>query len=132
MVAPAPRKTAVSAPFWAGLDRAAVHIQRCRACQRYIFHPRDFCPRCGEREPEWRDVSGRGTVYSFTLAEVPVAADFAHLPPQIIAIVELEEDVRLATTLVGVDPDDVRIGMPVGPVFDRDERGFTLLRFAPR
>jgi uncharacterized OB-fold protein len=51
--------------------------------------------------------------------------------PQIITVVELPEGVRISTTLVDIDPDDVRIGLRVEPVFDHGADGVTLLRYRP-
>jgi uncharacterized OB-fold protein len=84
-------------------------------------------------------VSGHGTVLTFTVARQPTARPFADEVPQILAVVELDEGVRMTTTLVDVDPDvdpDVdhgalRVGMPVVPVFDHGPDGVTLLRFRP-
>ena len=74
-------------------------------------------------------------MYTFTVAEQPTAPPFADEVPQLLAIVELTEGVRMSTTLVDVDPGAIRIGMPVAPVFDHgdadDHGGITLLRFRP-
>ena len=45
--------------------------------------------------------------------------------------VELDAGVRFTTTLVGVAPEAVRVGMRVAPVFDHGDDGMTLLRFRP-
>jgi hypothetical protein len=81
-------------------------------------------------------------VYTFTVAEQPTAPPFADEVPQLLAIVELTEGVRVSTTLVGVEPAAIAIGMSVVPVFDHgtgddshgDDShggGITLLRFRP-
>ncbi len=71
------------------------------------------------------------------MAEQATAPPFADEVPQLLAVVELTEGVRLSTTLVDVDPDTIAMGMPVAPVFDHgaddeDHDGITLLRFRPR
>jgi uncharacterized OB-fold protein len=76
-------------------------------------------------------VSGAGVVYSFSIARQATAPPFADEVPQIITIVELPEGVRLSTTLVDVDPDDVRVGMEVVPVFEHGIDEVTLLRYRP-
>ena len=52
--------------------------------------------------------------------------------PQLLAVVELTEGVRVSTTLVDVDRDALAVGLPVEPVFDHGDDGLTLLRFRPR
>ena len=71
-------------------------------------------------------------MYTFTVAEQPTAPPFADEVPQLLAVVELTEGVRLSTTLVDVDPDAMAVGLPVEPVFDHGDDGLTLLRFRPR
>jgi uncharacterized protein len=132
MVAPRPLVTEIGRPYWEALAEGRVSLPHCGACDRLFFHPRAFCPHCGASGPGWRDVPGTGTLYTFTLTQVPVAPDFADQPPLLLAVVELAPDVRLATTLVDVAPEAVRIGMAVAPVFDRETfAGLTLLRFRP-
>jgi hypothetical protein len=79
----------------------------------------------------WHDVPGRGTVLTFTVAHQPTARPFADESPQLLAVVELDEGVRMTTTLVDVEPGSITVGMPVVPVFDHGADGVTLLRFRP-
>jgi uncharacterized OB-fold protein len=75
------------------------------------------------------EASGRGVVHSFVVAEHPPIPPFAY--PNLIGLVELEEGTRLVTQLVGVEPEDVRIGMPVRVEFERVESDYVLHRFRP-
>jgi uncharacterized OB-fold protein len=63
-------------------------------------------------------VSGRGTVFSYTVNHQPFNA--AVPVPYVIAIVRLDEqdDLRIATNIVGCEPDSVRVGMPVQVCFE--------------
>jgi uncharacterized OB-fold protein len=125
----------VSQPFWDALREERVVLQRCDDCGRWVHYPRSRCPSCLSDRLTWTEVDGLGTVYTFTVAEQPTAPPFADEVPQLIAIVELTEGVRLSTTLVDVDPSAISVGMPVAPVFDHgdhDQDGITLLRFRPQ
>lgn len=129
---PLPLATPTSRPFWEGLRAREVRIQRCGACGRWIFYPRSHCPGCLAPDPPWERVSGRGRVHSFTIARAPTAAFFADEVPQRLAVIELDEGVRLSSTLVEVDDDAIVVGMPVEPVFDPTDGGEgVLLRFRP-
>ena len=108
-----------------------MRLQRCAACAAWVFYPRPRCSTCLSDALEWHTVSGRGTVYSYTVARQATHPAFAAEVPQLLAIVELDEGVRVTTTMVDVDPDDLRIGLPVAPVFDHGDDGITLLRFRP-
>jgi uncharacterized OB-fold protein len=46
-------------------------------------------------------------------------------------VVELDEGVRLTTTLVNVAPEAIEIGMRLAPYFDHVADGVTLLRYQP-
>jgi hypothetical protein len=81
---------------------------------------------------EWREVSGQGTLYTFTVADRPTAPPWSDALPQLLAIVELDEGPRLSTEMVDVDPAKLTVGMRVQAVFcDYPEEDTTLLRFAP-
>jgi uncharacterized OB-fold protein len=128
---PRPHRTPTSAPFWDGLDAGEVRLQRCDRCHAWIHYPRTRCPECLSDALSWHVVSGRGQVHTFTVARQPTHPLFRDDFPQLLAVVELEEGVRLTTTLRGVDPDAIRVGMPVVPLFDRGDDGVTLLQFQP-
>jgi uncharacterized protein len=129
---PRPEPTPVSQPFWDALREERVELQRCDDCGRWVYYPRSRCPACLSDRLAWTAVDGSGSVYTFTVAEQPTAPPFADEVPQLLAIVELAEGVRVSTTLVDVEPDAIAIGMPVAPVFDHCDDGITLLRFRPR
>lgn len=129
---PMPQPTPVSRPFWDGLRDNRVLIQRCGACDAWVFYPRSRCHHCLSDDLAWHQVSGTGTLYTFTIARQPTAPFFADEVPQRLAVVELDEGVRLTTTLVEVDDADVRVGMRLRPVFDRVSDEVTLLRYAPQ
>jgi len=84
-------------------------IQRCSACARHVFPPRELCPHCDEDELAWVAPTGRGTVYSWTtVARTPDAGgDYD------VALIDLEEQVRLMSCVVGIDPAAVNIGLAV-------------------
>lgn len=126
---PRPGITRDSEFFWEGLTQERLLIQRCSACHRLQHPPAPMCPGCHGFDMEAIEASGRGVVHSFVVAEHPRIPPFAY--PNVIGLVELEEGTRLVTQLVGVAPDDVRIGMPVQVEFERVEPDYVLHRFRP-
>ncbi len=128
---PLPEPTPVTRPFWDGLAEGKVRIQRCEDCGPWVFYPRGRCNRCLSDRLCWEEVSGEGTLYTFTIARQPTSPHFADDVPQFIAVVELDEGVRLTTNLVNVDESDLRVGMRVKPCFDRAGENVTLLKFQP-
>ena len=128
---PLPRPTALSQPFWDAAQSHELHVQRCTACGTHVFYPRYNCTNCGSRDLEWVRASGRGSVYTYTIARRPTHRAFAERVPYVIAIVELDEGPRLTTNIVGCEPDDVRIGMPVEASFEDVDDEITLVTFRP-
>ena len=127
---PAPVAEIDSAPFWDGLRRHELVILRCRECHTWVHPPQASCPRCLCLSLRPEPVSGRGTVYSFTVANREFAPGIE--PPYVAALVDLDEQdgVRLVTNLVNVTVGDVRIGMPVRVVFCDLETIESALRIA--
>lgn len=128
---PLPRPTPVTRPFWDGLREGQIRLQRCDNCSRWVFYPRSHCNHCLSDALSWHTVSGRGTLYTFTIARQPTSPHFANDVPQHLAVVELEEGVRVTSTLVNVADEDIQIGMSLKPVFDRVSDEATMLRFEP-
>ncbi len=110
MEKPYPVPDVETAPFWDGVAAGRLDIQRCRSCRRHVFYPRSLCPHCGGLDLEWVTASGKGTVYSFTVVH-RAPAEFQAEAPYVVAMVELEEGVRMLTRLVDVEPAAVRVAM---------------------
>ena len=119
-------------PFWDALREHRVKIQYSPSSDQWVFYPRSHAPLTLQTDLEWREISGEGTLYTYTIARRPTAPDFAGEEPQIIAVVELDEGPRLTSTLVNVAEDQICIGMRVRPSFE-DVPGTetTLLRYEP-
>ena len=128
---PMPVPTPTSQPFWDGLAQGKVMLQRCADCQQWVFYPRSHCSACLSDQLQWQEVSGHGEIYSFTIARRPTAPQFAGMEPQYIAVVELDEGVRLNSVVVNVQAEQLAVGMRVRPVFVSDLGEQTLLYFEP-
>ena len=98
----------------------------------YFWYPRALAPTTLEGGWEWAEVSGRGTVYSFTIDRRGTAAAFANDVPYVIAIVELEEGPHFTSNITGCPVETVHIGMPVQAVFEPANAEVTLVKFRPR
>ena len=108
---PAPIVTEDSAAFWDAADEGRLVAQRCVACGRVRHPPRPMCPECNSLDVELVELSGRGVVYSYALLHHPQHPAFEY--PVLAVLVDLEEGVRIVSNLVGIEPDDVSIGIPV-------------------
>jgi uncharacterized OB-fold protein len=114
---PIPQITDDNGAFWTGGRDGELLIVRCGACGFWVHPPSPRCPKCLSDAVAPSAVSGRGTVYSYTInrqAWVPGLE-----VPFVLAIVELDEQpgLRLMTNLVDCPPEEAEIGMPVEVAF---------------
>jgi uncharacterized OB-fold protein len=117
--------------FFERCARGTLSVQRCTACARLRHYPRSHCPFCLSPAWGWRDCSGRGSVFTFTVIRRNENPRFRERLPYAVAIIELEEGVQMLAGLAGVDVDGVAVGMPVEVVFEADAGGRSIPRFHP-
>lgn len=97
------------AHYFAALSEGRFEIQHCGACQSCQFFPRTVCMHCGAEDLTWIRPSGRGTVYSTSVVRRKSEAGGDYN----VALIDLEEGVRLMSQVEGIAATDVRIGMAV-------------------
>jgi hypothetical protein len=128
---PVPAITAEMRPFFTAAKRRELRVQRCIACGTHRFPARAICSHCLSTDAEWVPVSGRGDVFSFNVMHQVYHPGFAGEVPYAVVIVQLAEGAKMVSNLVGVEPHDIRIGMPVRVVFEDITDEVTLPKFAP-
>jgi uncharacterized OB-fold protein len=129
---PLPAITEDGAPFWEGCRHGQLRVQRCTACGHLRWPPSILCPKCLAEGGEWTALSGRGTIYSFIIVHRPQHPAFFDDVPYNVAIVELDEGVRMHSNVVECANEELRVGLPVEVVFDVRNEEITLPRFRPR
>jgi uncharacterized OB-fold protein len=107
-----------SQPFWEAAHDGRLIIKHCSSCGEYHFFPRAICPHCHSDAVSWAPSSGRGTIYSFTVARRPAGPAFKDDVPYAVALVQLDEGPRLMTRIMA-DAGTVRIGLPVEVTFQK-------------
>ncbi len=118
-------------------------LQRCSDCELLRYPPGPACPFCQSLDSEWREVSGKGTIYSYEIVEHPIHPAYRERAPYPVALVELDEQrgvptehdgLRVITSLVdgegGPEPqENVAIGLRVEVEFADLGDGLALPRF---
>ncbi len=128
---PLPKPDQDSKVYWEGARRHELLLQQCGSCKRFRFYPRSVCPHCFSDQFEWRKASGRGSVYSFTVIHRAPFPAFRDKVPYVLALIELNEGVRMMTNIIDCDPDLITIGMPVEVTFEKVSEEITLPQFKP-
>jgi|TARA_B110000259_G_C14025767_1_gene404646 uncharacterized OB-fold protein len=118
-------------PFWDATAIGILKIQKCSKCDMNIFYPRLYCPSCGSKEIEWIEALGTGNVYSFTVVENNAPSAFIVDMPYVVAVVELDEGIRMLTNIINCNLEQLTCDMRVKVVFERLNDEFTLPKFEP-
>jgi uncharacterized OB-fold protein len=129
---PAPLADAITLPFWQAAAEHRLVVQRCTTCEHTRLPPSPLCPECRSAGSDWKQVSGRGEVYTYTLVHRAIAA--GQELPFVVAVIALADagGVRMISNLVDVDPERVEIGLPVELVWEDMSEDLAIPRFRPR
>ena len=126
-----PGRTELTSPFWEAASDGRLVAQQCRSCGQCWHPPLPACPHCHGTDLGWRELSGAGTVYTYTVVRHATHVALADQVPYVVAIVELAEGPRLVTRITGCAPGEVRAGMPVRVCFRQVADEATLAYFEP-
>jgi len=113
--------------FWDGVAEGKLLVRRCRACTRLQHPPSPMCPGCGSLDWDAQELSGDGVLCSWIVSRHPSAPD-DHA--RIVALVDLEEGVRMVSNLIDVTPASVENGMALQVAFV-DTDGVRIPQFRP-
>ena len=127
---PIPVPTSITGPFWEAAKERRLVIQYDPDSDAYQFYPRAVSMATGKRNLEWREVSGKGSVFSYTVTHVPTPG-FEDKAPYAIVSVDLDEGVRMLANMVNIAPDDVKIGMRVRVCWEDLSDEITYFAFEP-
>ena len=118
---PLPQPTLSSEPFWSSGRDGLLRFAQCQACQAFMHPPQPICGECRSQRIEMTPVAGKAVVVAVTVNQQQWLPSFP--PPYVIAIVALEEDprARFMTNIVGIDPEQVSIGLCVRVRFEQHE-----------
>src|SRR6266851_1235156 len=100
-------------PYWAGCKNGQLTLQRCAGCGAFRHPPAPICHVCRSDATEWVAVSGRGTVYTYTVVHHPVHPKLQEAIPYNVVLVALEDapGVRVVSNVIDAGPEDLRIGL---------------------
>ena len=129
---PLPGATIEGKAFWEYSKQHELRMQKCPVCG-HIRHPAGvLCPNCHTmKEAEWVKLSGKGKVYSFVVFRYVYNRAFAEDIPYVVAVIELAEGPRMMSNIVGIDSQDIKVGMEVEVVYDDITEEYALPKFKP-
>jgi len=121
---PDPNPNPETEAFWEATKEGRFLLRYCGDCGKTHWYPRAICPHCFSDNSEWREASGRGTIYTYSVTR---RTD----PQYAIAYVTLEEGPTMISNIVDCSYDDLRVGQAVQVTFKQSEGGFAVPMFTP-
>jgi hypothetical protein len=118
--------------FWESCRKGRYELQRCDSCSRVRYPATLLCPYCLSRDYTWIESPGFGKVYTFTEVGRSPAPAFDAFTPYVVALVDLDEGVRVMGNIIGCAADQIEIGLPVQVMFQEVEPNVVLPQFTPR
>ena len=128
---PLPEPSTTTAPFWEACKAQRLLLQKCRACGHIQFYPRSICTTCSSDQLEWSAARGTGKVYSYSTVYRALVPGFEDDVPYVVAMIELDEGVRLLSQVIYCEPEEVFIGLRVSVTFEEARDGVVLPKFCP-
>src|SRR5712691_7555214 len=125
-----PKPRSFSKAYWDATREKRLIAQYDKRSGKYQFFPRPTSIYDGHRDLEWREVSGKGEIFSFTIAH-RARPPFQGHEPFAIGLVTLDEGVNVMANLVHCGLEKIRIGLRVKPFGLPLANGTHLLMFEP-
>ncbi len=124
---PAPDKQGPASPFWQGLLKSELRVQKCRHCGAWQWGPEYICSNCHSFELDWIEVEPKGRIYSWTRIWQAAQPALSRAAPYLVVLVELDvaPHLRLIGNLLGPGLQDAPIGASVRGVFEHHDAGQT-------
>lgn len=118
-------------PYFEATKDQKLVIQYCSVCHTHQFYPRVFCMNCFSDAVQWVEASGKGKLYSYSVVKKTFIPEYKDKVPYIVALIDLEEGVRLMSHMVDIDEGDLFVGMEVSVVFREQIGEYKLPQFVP-
>lgn len=127
-----PNPTSLTKTFWDYCKKHELRMQYCKKCNEWIWYPKAWCPSCGLTDVEWKSLSGKGNLYSFTIIRQVIdnSPSFQKDIPFLIGLVELDEGPRIYSNIQ--EPvERASIGQRVEVYFEDVTSEYSLPKFKP-
>lgn len=116
--------------YWEGTAAGELRLRSCKSCGAKFRFNHGWCPECGSDDLGYVVSTGKGVVTNFSIIHVPPYDAYAAEVPYALALIDLEEGVRMMANVVDCDPTAVCVGMKVAVTYE-DRGGVKLPQFKP-
>ena len=130
-VKPLPIINEETKPYWEYCQKHELRMQKCTQCGHIRFPISILCPQCHSMDSQWEKLSGKGSIYSYTVYRVAYHPAFKNDIPYVVAIIQLDEGPRMESNIIGCKPENVKIEMRVEVSFEDVTAEVSLPKFKP-
>jgi uncharacterized protein len=120
-------------PFWKAAVEGRVSVPRCDSCGTFVLPPKPYCFECTGQGFTWVDLPGTGTIYTYTVVRHPLHPGLKDVVPYVSGVIDLDgtqgHGARLFGNIVGVEPEEVRIGDTIEVAFEPLSDSYAMMRF---
>ena len=120
--------TELGVDYWAHTARRVIPLRECTECGLRRLYLTNVCSRCHGTQWTWTEAAGLGTVYASTIVRVRLSAEFPSSYQ--VALIDLDEGVRMMANIVVDDEQPLPIGTRVRAVFEELPDGKQLPQFS--
>jgi len=131
MVKPLPKPSKWSQPFWDNTKKHKLTLKKCKDCGHIDHPPYLYCTNCSSDNSEWVEASGKGKLVAYAVNTYMVPFPFWDDMPYVVAMIELEEGVRMISNIIEYNHNELKNGMALEVVFDDVSDEFTLPKWKP-
>ena len=129
---PLPDSRNAGVAYWTAAAQGVLVVPKCESCLRTFWHPRPRCPHCGSGRVDWMRSSGKGTIHTFTVVRQSGDPYFRTKVPYAVAMIDLDEGVRLMSNVVDTPLETLEIGLAVEVLFEAAGDGLAIPLFRVR
>ncbi|AMG90316.1 Zn-ribbon domain-containing OB-fold protein [Bordetella bronchiseptica] len=126
---PLPELNDLNRPFWAAARQGRLSLQHCASCGHVQYPINPVCTTCLDDRLEWRDVSGKGEIFSYIVYHKAYTPAYADELPYNVAMIQLAEGPRLISNVRHAQGATPKVGDPVQVVFDQVTDDIAIPRF---
>ena len=129
---PLPEFRPETKPYWDAAKNHKLVIPKSKTTGESFFYPRAVSPGDDMTDDiEWVESEGKGKIWTFSIHHMGPSKAYKGEPPYVVALIEMDEGVKMMSNVIDVDVKDVHIGMEVEVIFDDVTEEVTLPKFKP-
>lgn len=131
MIKPLPKPSKWSQPFWDNTRKNKLTLKKCKDCGHIDHPPYLYCTNCHSDNSEWIEASGKGKLVAYAINSYMVPFPFWDDMPYVVAMIDLDEGVRMISNIVECDQAKLQNGMDLEVIFEKVSEEFTLPKWRP-